>query len=202
VSTDQVKKAHTHTNEWCLKSFVFVAELYLPQRASKNGFGNRGERKKLDQPQLAAGDRSGLVLQTIAACTLFLFLFAERGGTFQSLLGPPPLRCVCVECHSFNFFRNKKPTCAKDQYLNLSRSHDEWQFSATARAESRRAQLFHLSGHDEINFVRLFIPVLQPLSLIYCRRLSKCKLGSFPTAKKYQPRSHQRKHQLHCLKRN
>lgn len=76
------KSTHTHTlaNEcWCLKSFVFVAALYLPQsERAENGFGNRGERKKLDQPQLAAGDRSGLVLQTIAACTLFLFLFAER----------------------------------------------------------------------------------------------------------------------------
>jgi hypothetical protein len=112
-------------------------------------------------------------------------------------------RCaVCVECHSFNFFRNKKPTCAKDQYLNLSRSHDEWQFSATAHAESRRAQLFHLNGHAQINFVRLFIPVLQPLLLIYCRRLSKCKLSSFPTVKKYQPRSHQTKNHLHCLKHN
>lgn len=99
--SDQVKKAHTQR---VVSKVLCVCCRVIPAATSENGFGNRGERKKLDQPQLAAGDRSGLVLQTIAAHALYFYFCLQRGGgTFQSLLGPP------LECHSFNFFWNKKP---------------------------------------------------------------------------------------------
>lgn len=92
---ERVKKAHTQTSGGAVSKVLCVCIRVIPDAAaSENGFGNRGERKKLDQPQLAAGDRSGLVLQTIVACTLFLFLFAEREeALFNPFWGR---RSVCV----------------------------------------------------------------------------------------------------------